>query len=270
MKIIIFGSSGFLGNELVNFLLKKKYYVIGCARNKINKKSKKFIFYKWKLGELIPNKLLSNIDFAIHLSHDFNSINAKDLTINGTVKIVKFLNKQGIQHHLFFSSYSSHKNSVSDYGKIKFSMEQKLKLFNNVIIIRPGLVIGNGGLCKKIKMILKNFPIFVIPFSKKFKVPVISIYKLCKIISLLLLKKKFHKKEFNLFEKKLLSMNDFLKKINKKLIFLISFSFPIFILVFLIKTLKFFGIKLLINHENILGLFYNQNIQLKSDINLFR
>ena len=271
MNIIIFGATGFIGRFLSSYLLKKNLNVIGCSRcQKIKKKTKKFIFCRWELGQVIPNKLSENIDFAIHLSHDFNSINGNEKTINGTLKIIKFLNKKGTKYHFFFSSYSSHMNSASNYGKTKFTLEKKLKLFKNVIIIRPGLVMGNGGLSKKIKKILKNFPFFIIPFSKKYKVPVISINKLCKIIYLLLCSKHFYKKNFNLFEEKLLSINSFFKKINKKLIFLVSFPLPISFSMFLIYILKFFGIKLLINHDNITGLFYNQNIQLKSDINLFR
>ena len=269
MNIIIFGASGFIGNFLISNLLKKNNNVIGCSRNRVFKKSKKFRFYKWKLGQIITKKLLLNIDCAIHLTHDFNTIDGKSKTINGTIKIVKFLNKAGVQHQIIFSSYSAHKNSDTNYGKTKFIIEKKLKSFKNVLIIRPGLVLGNGGLCKKIKEILNNFSIFIIPFSKKFKVPVISIHKICYIISCLL-NKKYSKKEFNLFEKNLLSIEDLFKKINKKLKFLVSVPLPISFSIFFIKAINFFNLNFNINHENVKSLLSNQYATHQTDLHLFR
>ena len=269
MNIIIFGASGFIGNSLINHLLKKNNNVIGCSRNIVIKKSKKFRFYRWEFGQIITKKLLLNIDCAIHLSHDFNIINGKNKTINGTMKIVKFLNNAGVKHQFFFSSYSAYKNSDTNYGKTKFILEKKLKSFKNVLIIRPGLVLGNGGLCKKIKKILNNFPIFIIPFSKKFKVPVISIHKVCHIISCLL-NKKYSKKEFNLFEKNFLSIENLFKKINKNLKFLLAVPLPIFFSIFFIKIIKFFAFNFNINHENVKGLLSNQYATHQTDIHLFR
>jgi nucleoside-diphosphate-sugar epimerase len=269
LKIIIFGSSGFLGNELVDFLLKKKHYVIGCSRNKILKKTKRFKYINWKFGEVVPKKLLSNVNCAIHVSHDVNHINGPNNTIKGTIKIIKFLKQASVKRQIYFSSFSAHSLSNTNYAKTKFILEQKLKFFKDVIIIRPGFIIGKGGICLKIKKILNNSPIFIIPFSKRFKVPVISIKKVCYITSFLL-KKNYFKKEFNLFEKKFLSIEDLFKKINEKLKFLVSFSLPVSFSIFFIKAIKFTNFNFNINHENVKGLFSNQYVSHKSDIDLFK
>ena len=269
MNIIIFGASGFIGNSLINYLLKNNNNVIGCSRNIVIKKSKKFRFYRWEFGQIIAKKLLLNIDCAIHLTHDFNTIDGKSRTINGTIKIVKFLKKAGVKHQVFFSSYSAHKNSDTNYGKTKFIIEKKIKSLKNVLIIRPGLVLGNGGLCKTIKKMLSNFPFFIIPFSKKFKVPVISIHKVCHITSCLL-KKKYSKTEFNPFDKNFLSMQDLFKKINKNLKLLVSVPLPISFSIFFIKVIKFFKLNFNINHENIKGLLSNQYVTHQTDLHLFR
>ena len=53
-KIIVTGGNGFIGSNLVNFLIKKKYFVINIDKNKYSKssflinniKKKNYKFYK--------------------------------------------------------------------------------------------------------------------------------------------------------------------------------------------------------------------------------
>ena len=59
-KVIVTGGSGFIGSNLIQLLLKKKYFVInidksGYSANPYNvkefKKNKKYLFYKLDINE---------------------------------------------------------------------------------------------------------------------------------------------------------------------------------------------------------------------------
>jgi UDP-glucose 4-epimerase len=76
-KIMVTGCAGFIGSNLVDFFLKKKYYIIGIDNLstgnidnlKLALKNKRFIFYKSDLLNFSKiSKYFKNIDLVIHLS----------------------------------------------------------------------------------------------------------------------------------------------------------------------------------------------------------
>ena len=70
-KLIVTGGNGFIGSNLVNFLLKKKYFVINIDRNKYSKgsyllrniKDKNYRFFNLDIN----NKKILNIFQIINL-----------------------------------------------------------------------------------------------------------------------------------------------------------------------------------------------------------
>ena len=117
-KIIITGSSGFLGTALVKYLLKtKKYDVVGIDRKEQTVKDKHYIHIKEDLTKDIP-KIDGNIYAVVHLaaipgvreSHE----QFFDYAINNiyvTQKVLKLCIEQWKPQKFLFASSSSIYNS---------------------------------------------------------------------------------------------------------------------------------------------------------------
>lgn len=251
MRILIFGGSGFIGAELSKYLTLHKAEVVIFARSppKNNNYSE---FVKWSFDSKLTQELIKDADAAIHLAND-----TKDLkkTYYGTLACISELRKHGVKYQMFMSSYSASKEALSEYGQLKYKIEKKLSA--DITIIRPGLVIGSGGIYQKIKKTLLNnlfYPIFI----TEYEVPVIAIGKLCKeIYSIIQNKKK--PSEVNIFEHKFIRLNQLIFNIVKNKKNKIGIYLPIILTLIVIKLNEFFknGISL----DNFRGLILNQRVK---------
>ena len=107
-KIIVTGGSGFIGSNLVNFLIKKKFFVINvdkltyASNSSTNKKLEGFNNYFFEKGDINDSELVSNIlgkfkpDIIINFAaetHVDNSITEPsefiNTNINGTYNLLK-------------------------------------------------------------------------------------------------------------------------------------------------------------------------------------
>ena len=167
MKILITGSSGYVGTELVKFFLKEGHQVIGVDieyfGNK-NKKQKKFRHYKLCTSK-IKSKHLKGVDVVIHLaaiSNDPSALLDSKITwetnVLFTLNLLKQCEKAKIKKFIFASSGSVYGVStkskvdektellpISDYNKSKMIGEiivNKFKKSFKIVILRPGTICG--------------------------------------------------------------------------------------------------------------------------------
>ena len=74
--------------------------------------------------------------------------------IDATLGLYEQCKKQGVLF-VFLSSMSAHENALSDYGKHKYELEQKLGK-ENCLIFKLGLVLGKHGLFSRIQATVKK------------------------------------------------------------------------------------------------------------------
>jgi nucleoside-diphosphate-sugar epimerase len=161
-KVLITGASGFIGNNLVNYLQNKSLKLLPFSRS-----------FGLDYGEIDSNYINNeDIDIIIHLAgkaHDLKNVsNEKDYFTANTDLTIKIFNeflKSNATTFLYFSSVKAvkdHYDSIltedvipsptSAYGKSKLAAEQYLSSNSNqidkrVYILRPCMIhgIGNKG-----------------------------------------------------------------------------------------------------------------------------
>ncbi len=114
-KIGVTGGSGFIGQHLIKYLLKKNYKIKSC--DLINPKNiilnnKNFIFKKIDIyDEKTLLSFFSDVDCIIHLAASLgvqntekNSLDCLDINILGTKKILNVVKKNKIKKFIFSSS----------------------------------------------------------------------------------------------------------------------------------------------------------------------
>ena len=129
MKIIITGSSGKIGNEVLNFFIKKRIYTYGVYNKKVINKKKTKYFTPLKIN--LSNKkidLPNDVNAIIHIAFKTTKINKKSSYIKN-IKISRNLlnaikNSRSIKKLVFLSAMAIYSNKNT--GPIK----EKVKIFN--------------------------------------------------------------------------------------------------------------------------------------------
>ena len=150
---------------------------------------------------------LKDADCVLHLAHDFDGEAGARLTRESTLACIKEIRAAGVPRQIFFSSYSAGHHSKSLYGQTKFAIEQGVADWNDVIIVRPGLVLGSGGIYGRIHSWARRLPVIPLPGGGRGRVPVISVARLCReTLAIAQLTKP--SAEWNLFEPRPLSLRE--------------------------------------------------------------
>jgi nucleoside-diphosphate-sugar epimerase len=141
MRIFITGIGGFLGGSLAAHLAQRGHQVCGSKRNQL------------QLGEPFDASTFAATDAVIHCAHDFTA-GARRRNVEGTRAWFEAAAAQGARTQALLSSYSARADADSEYGQTKFEME---RIFQTVL--RPGLVMGPGGVYQKQRAALLRMPI---------------------------------------------------------------------------------------------------------------
>jgi len=265
MKIFIIGINSFIGSCFAKYLKEQGIEIFGSSRALEPKEDLKPIvssYFQLYLNQEFDTKLFYNMDVIIYCVHSHKD-NVK-LNIEGTKKWYYAAIKEGVNKHIFLTSYSAKANSLSEYALIKYELETFF-LKEKQFVIRPGLVLGNGGLFLRMKKMIKSYPFLPLLDGGNHKVPIISIWGLCKALVNIIENPK--SMIYNVFQKEMVTMKEFFKEIrlqlHSKCFFIpINSILPLFFL----KSLEFFKIPFPIKSSSIIALKENQELSVKSSL----
>lgn len=198
MRILIFGASGFIGAHLARYAVLQGHELVAlCRSGSIAGFAGKCL--KWTFGVPLTASATEGIGCAIHLAHDFSGAEGARLTLEETLANVSRLRAAGVRRQIFFSSYSAGAHATSLYGRTKLAVEKSLAGGDDIIIVRPGLVLGDGGIYSRIRKWARRLPVIPLPGGGYGQVPVIDVERLCRV-TLVLAEASAPARECNLFE----------------------------------------------------------------------
>lgn len=263
MRILILGASGFIGSYLTRLAVEDDHEVIALCRSGVVRDFSGDT-YKWSLGQPLPLSTLGRIDCAIHLVHDFDGKTGASLTCKSTLANIKNLRTFGVDRQLFFSSYSAGAQAESLYGLTKQKIEKGVSDYPDVIIVRPGLVIGDGGLYSRIRKWARRLPIIPLPDGGQGKVPIITIERLCRE-TLKLVSENRSIREANLFEPELYTIRQLIRDIaseDNRQPWLVSI--PSWLIILVLRSAALIRLPLPVNADNLIGFLANQQANHRS------
>lgn len=273
MKILVTGSSGFIGSALIKHLSHiEGFSVVGLVRSKNNIITNNDCEYR--LGDLassnIKNINLNDIDIIIHTAgraHITNETSSQPIAefrrVNtyGTIDLARLAKKAGVKRFIFLSSIkvngestkigvpfsiNSRETPCDAYGLSKLEAEVGLREVSDetgleVTIIRPPLVYGpgvKGNLRSLIKILSANIPL-PLASIKNNRRSMIALDNLINFISLCAQHPKAINKTFFVSDNNDLSTYYLLKLLGDSIgKSVILFSVPVFILKFISKVFK--------------------------------
>jgi nucleoside-diphosphate-sugar epimerase len=138
----ITGSSGYVGGCVKNYFVARGWEILELTRQpKAGTRAIKF-----QLGDEISPQSLAGVDALVHCAYDFKPLRWKEIravNVDGSGKILEAAHATKIPKIIFISSISAFDGCRSLYGNAKLEIE-KIALANDALVIRPGLVYGDG------------------------------------------------------------------------------------------------------------------------------
>lgn len=254
MKILITGANGFIGSFLVRYF-KEQGFQVNALIHKAYRAALPGVNYRQfdlqSFGsDIIPN----DIDTVIHTAYIPYSKggNSDSINLNSTKRLVDISRKKNIPNFIFLSSLSAKPEALSHYGQNKWQLQQIFDL-NRELILRPGLVLGNGGLFQNMYNMIRNNKTIPLIGGGKQELQTLFIEDLAKAIQWAV----EHQTHgiYTLAESKAISIKSFNEEIarllNKKIFFP---PLPYFVADIIFETIDKLNIKTKIGKENYLGL----------------
>lgn len=266
ITVFITGINSFVGSNLALFLKDKGYIVKGSLSDLAKASSVKHItndLTQIKLGSALSSEAIpDDVDVLIYAAHDKNTAFNN---IETNKRLFELAEKRGCQYHIFISSISANSSNMTDYGQVKLQLEDFFIQKKNAVIVRPGLVIGDGGLYSNMEGFVKKNHLIPLPDGGKYPMAIIEMNELAEAFELLLQKRPTG--FVNLYQQKLISLKDLVKKIakthNKKVYILyIPINFTLFFFEIFKTILNLLKIKNKFSIDSVAGYKLYKDLQL--------
>lgn len=254
LNIVITGANGFIGSYLTEYFSSQGHQVYALVHHLYKQAPKNVKYRAFDLKSFASDVIPEGTDVVIHAAYIpyKKGITQENINEISTVRLYNIAKKKNVSKFIFISSLSASEDAISEYGRSKYKINKIIDKSKD-LILEPGLVIGKGGLYKKIELLIKNSSIIPLIGGGKQVLQYILISDFAKIIQNSIERNISGK--YSIANNKHLTMKDLYihiaKSNNKKATFI---PFP-----YLLSDLAFSIISILkldigVNKENYLGL----------------
>lgn len=254
MKIFITGIQGFLGGQLARHFRARGHEVAGSTSRSIRPAAAGRDIIAWRFGDPIEPARFAGVDATVHCAHDFAG--SIDCNLEGTVSLAKAARQGGVRKQLYISSLSSRPDAGSRYGQTKFAIEEALAA-DDLLVVRPGTIIGEGGLFGRMCGMLKTLPIVPLIGGGKDRMYLISTVDTCLAVERIL--QADPPGAFNLYYEERPALRDVLMRtrriMNSKAILV---PVPRRVVAAFLGIADVVGIRLPVDRDNLRGLVQSQ------------
>jgi nucleoside-diphosphate-sugar epimerase len=250
MNVFITGLNGFIARHLAAWFSERGYVVTGTSRSG----SERFRTMAWRMGDPIEGAALARVDVVMHAAHDFTP-GAMNTNIRGTLAMERAAAGAGVRRQILVSSLSARPDAVSEYGRTKLALEEYF-IRNNHTIVRPGTVLGKGGLFGKIAGMMKSLPVLPLLDGGHARMTVIGVHDLCRALEAIL---QIHEaKQYNLYYEEMPTFGELLRQLgtilNRNVLFV---PVPAAFLLLPLSVLRYLRIRPPIDVDNLKGYITN-------------
>jgi nucleoside-diphosphate-sugar epimerase len=184
--IAISGASGFVGSALLDYFVTRGWTVVGLVRTPKKGKNPRVLYRTYDLTSPIGADTLAGVDYVVHAAYikqSKNQPNALELNVAGAERLLAACELQKVKKSVFISSMSAHDKAKSIYGRQKLAIEE-LFLETGGLALRPGLIIGHGGIMQNMATFMKSKHIVPVVGGGKQPLQTIAIYDLAHIVEI--------------------------------------------------------------------------------------
>lgn len=260
--IAITGANGFIGKALMKALLEKNYLIKALVRQIPTDKLQGVSYHLYQLGGDLDEAIFSDVEICIHLAFQFEKQEHNSVDVNFLA--VENLKKLQLAQYIFISSFAAASPvTESYYGKCKLAVEA---FFQEDLIIRPALVLGNGGLFGRLQTQLSKNKFVPLLNGGKQIIQTIFIDDL--VNSIIFLMEKQAKGTFHIAHPAKVFYKDFITEIakttQKKVIFI---PIPVWLMRIIVAIFQLLP-KPPINKDNLIGLLASKYVDTSHEQNM--
>lgn len=161
--VAVTGATGFIGQIAVRALARRGHTIIAVSRNSLSPTPAVF-HVRGSLGAALDLGDAPVPNLVIHLAHDF-SPDALALNVQGTEQWFCDFERHGAQRQVLMSSLSVLVDTRTPYSASKRALESFFSSRSQPTL-RPGLVIGAGGMFGMLAKVMQLSPMTAIPGTR--------------------------------------------------------------------------------------------------------
>ena len=139
--------------------------------------------FRGELPDAVDESAFDGVDVVVHcayMSRHTTLAEARRVNEDGTDRVLAATRACGARF-VFISSTGAHEGALSYYGLSKLAIEGRLDLTRD-LVIRPGLILGNGGLFQRISSSLSRLGLVPVFDGGRQRIQTVHVEDLCHAI----------------------------------------------------------------------------------------